>query len=316
MNQASLNWNRIGVPIAYVTNGKYHGKVVSLLNPDSKQKSNKPKGILRNTNRPSEDEIKLFKQILKKGIDENGKKLNVKLKNQIQKILDKNDEPSAIRELIVSDGMIEVIPESRVDENGKDFPAHIMVTGTTGSGKTTWIKKYCSVLLNIKSHKIVCIFSIHKEGEDGSLSGLNPTFITCDQKLVDSNPQLEDFKDTICLFDDVDLISDKKVNKFVADFRDSLLQNGRHYNCQVITVSHQIKNYTRTKASIAEVPYFVIFPKRGMASQIRSFLKDNLGLKKNMVEKIMNLDTRACMISQWFPQVCIADHNVFFTNES
>lgn len=305
----SYDKNR-GHPIARVEGGDLDGKVVYLYNPDEEKKKDKKQ--LEEQDKLDYDDIKLLKTCLRLGKDENGKKLKQKEITELKKLLRLNDITGG-NELEIKNGKFVMIPEFRLDSNGREICNHFTISAPTGSGKSSWINWYVREKMKIMK-KYIVIFSKHEEGTDPSfkdIDDLNPIYIPIDKSLLTTELELKDFSDCIVIFDDIDQIRDEKIRKIVQHFRDDCLENLRHYNGQVLSVSHQIKNGHKTKISLNECPYFVLFPKFGMKGQVESFLKDNLKLDKKNRDRILNLDTRACIIKQTTPQICISDKEIF-----
>lgn len=88
--------------------------------------------------------------------------------------------------------------------------------------------------------------------------------------------------DCWCVFDDIDKIRDSKKAKVLLALMDNILANGRSHGkhtINVVVTSHSLADYKRTKYSIENCNYWVIFPEKTMKQQIKTLLKKD-GLEK------------------------------------
>lgn len=84
--------------------------------------------------------------------------------------------------------------------------------------------------------------------------------------------------DCWCVFDDIDKIRDPKKQKLLIALMDNILANGRSHgkhNINVIITSHSLSDYKRTKYSIENCNYWVVFPTKTMKTQLTGLLKKN-----------------------------------------
>lgn len=87
------------------------------------------------------------------------------------------------------------------------------------------------------------------------------------------------------VFDDVDKITDKSLNKALKGLEEKILANGRSHGghtIHVIATSHCLNDYEKTKYLIENCAYWVIFPSATTPSQIKR-LVEKLDLKTTQV---------------------------------
>lgn len=78
------------------------------------------------------------------------------------------------------------------------------------------------------------------------------------------------------IFDDIDKIRDKNINKALVDLMDNIIANGRNHGkgqINVIATSHSLADYRKTKYTIENSEYWVIFPNKTIRSQLLTLLK-------------------------------------------
>ena len=63
---------------------------------------------------------------------------------------------------------------------------------------------------------------------------------------------LEDFKDSLVIFDDLEMINSKKLKDKILKLQDSMLCDGRHKNISVCVANHSAANGKETKLIINE----------------------------------------------------------------
>lgn len=127
-------------------------------------------------------------------------------------------------------------------------------------------------------------------------------------------------KHPVLLFDDIDKIRDKTVEKLTYAILEDALANGRGHtkhdgegDIHVITTSHCMNDYKKTKYAIENSDYVAVFPQSSTQTQLeRLFLK--LGLDKEWVKKVMYLgrrsDVRRVIIKKFTPMYIITSHTI------
>tara|TARA_R110000823_G_scaffold247206_1_gene371027 strand:- start:1366 stop:1869 length:504 start_codon:yes stop_codon:yes gene_type:complete len=120
-----------------------------------------------------------------------------------------------------------------------------------------------------------------------------------------SVPQVEEFKNQILIFDDIDTILDRNIVKVLRQFRDDVLEVGRHFKITCISTSHIITNFMATRTLINEAQAVVVFPKGGSYGQIRGFLDRYMGFDRSLIEELRLLPTRWIYIHKEYPQYII-----------
>ena len=226
------------------------------------------------------DKIKRALQILEE-------KCNMKLKEEI----DFTRDPS----------VHSVIPI--IGDNKDNFDRSIFLCAASGAGKS-WLAKL--IIENDLKKRPVVLFS--KIPDDTSLESLEREKIDngrgkkvdrlikipllSEEDLLDL-PALSDLADSkngvICMFDDIDAFH-SDIAQYIREYRDSLLECGRHSNITCICTSHLLNNYSKTKIMLNEAELVVLFPNSNRRHS-DLFLSHRLGVPKHerdfMIEKAM-----------------------------
>jgi hypothetical protein len=214
-----------------------------------------------------------------------------------------------------------MIPIFLSDESRKNN-YRLMFTGKPGSGKSHLVNEI--LVEDVKIHPKAKIFVFSALNEDQSLDkDLDNNMIRIDldpKEFLEGEPMnVSDFQSdkpseyfNWIIFDDIDGFPDAKVKKAVATLRDSCLQLGRHYGCNIITVSHILLDGKPTKASNNFTSHLFIFPESLMVSQVDDFLKKYMQLDEISRQKVMNADSRWVMISKDNPTFALTQNGGTF----
>ncbi len=244
-------------------------------------------------------EVKMIQKALASGSEEDFNKLNDRLRLALKSLKD-----LATRKLKrkirfdKSDDIDKVVP--LIGGSGVKFDRSIFLTGPSGSGKSFLAKEIIK-----HDEKARCIVVFSKISDDESLNDLRKLKISKssfpDQhdggarmikiKLdtiedVLDVPSNEMLKDCVVFFDDIDSFS-KDIADFLSAYRDSLLECGRHHNICVLSTSHQLYNWAKTRTILNEAILVAMFPHSNRRNAMM-FLRDRMGLSKQKIESILN----------------------------
>lgn len=203
------------------------------------------------------------------------------------------------------------------DEKVRVFPLpqkkseRIYVPAPSGSGKSTFIGMYLKELR--KKHPKRKIFIFSRVAEDKPLDAFKNTFrIPLKRSAFEKEPlEVENFKDSIMIFDDIDTILDKPLVKYIRNFRDDVLEVGRHFDITIISTSHIITNFLATRTLINEANAIVLFPKGSSFYAVSNFLERYMGFSKKQIRKVEKLKTRWIWFWKEYPKYAIYERGAF-----
>jgi hypothetical protein len=207
------------------------------------------------------------------------------LKEIYEEVMNKNEDLSKREFKIWDNGQIQQIPKVNVT-----FRQYIC--GPAGSGKSYYISNLLKTMRKINPKIKIYIFS--DLSEDPVLDSIGDIIrFKLDEGLIKKKPiDPKVVSNSICVFDDIDSIQNKKVLDAVEKLRDSLLRTGRHYNASVICSNHLCTNYKATRIILNECGAITIFPRSGSSDGIRYLLKKYAGLSKDQLDAIFQLPSR------------------------
>lgn len=218
------------------------------------------------------------------------------------------------KEYVEDYGNLVPLPHPTEDQNQRLF-----VAGASGSGKSTWINKWCRLFVRLYPDTYIYVFSSLEE--DKNLDYKLEKYINrikIDEEWT-NDKELQDMKAlahpkggyTIAIFDDIDSIKDKKLVKEIHSYADKVMEIARHEKIQIIFVSHIMQNWGATRKIIAEATDVVCFPRGGNSAAISKFIKAYLSLDKTMEKRILDVPSRWVEISKTYPMYVLYEKGAF-----
>jgi hypothetical protein len=288
-------------PIGIIKGGKNNDKII-FSKPDF-NKNNEPEdilnGLLKN-NDYSKKDMSLINEALENKDTEQIKKINNILTNR-----DDNFNNESFK--IYDEGILQPLPRFKQTER-------IYITGQTECGKSYFIKQflkqYRKVYKSAEEKPIFLFSDVDEDEEIDAIPGL--TRFHLDEELAEKdNINPRNFKDSICVFDDIDSIQNKRIFKLICNFRDALLRRGRHENISTIITNHLSTDFRNTRIVLNECNSIVIFPHSGSTHGMKYLLQKYVGLDKKGIDKVLKLPSRWVLIHKNTPQYVMYEKGVY-----
>jgi hypothetical protein len=161
----------------------------------------------------------------------------------------------------------------------------------------------------------VYVFSAIKSDETlDEISNLKR--INIGENLIEDEIEAEDLPEgSLCIFDDIDCISNKKVRDAVYNILNQVLEVGRHMKISCICTNHLPTNGLYTKRILNESHWIVYFPNAGASRQMKYLLTEYLGFDRNMIRRIKKLKSRAVSYYKNFPNFVMSERDIFLIND-
>jgi hypothetical protein len=204
---------------------------------------------------------------------------------------------------IPDDGKFQQVPDPETERQ------IIYVFGPSGSGKSYYSKQYIKQWRKQKNKSEVYLFS--SLDDDESLDDIKPKRIKIDEKLVSQPIETEMFKDSMVIFDDIDVIKDKNIKEAVYDVLNGILEIGRHFNIDCILTNHLPSNGKDTRRILNECHSITYFPHAGAGRQVRYFLENYAGLDLKEMKRIKKMKTRWATIFKTYPMCVMTEKDIF-----
>jgi len=206
---------------------------------------------------------------------------------------------------IPNDAKLQQIPDTTKERE------ILYMTGPSGSGKSTYTRKYLEQWKKKNKDKEICMFS--SLPEDESLDDVKPQRIRLDSSLYEDPLSIEEFANSVVIFDDIDVISDNKIRDEVYEILNKVLEIGRHYNITALVTNHLPTNGKDTRRILNESHQVVYFP-HSASGRIKYLLIDYLGLDKKQVAYFRRQNSRWCCIYKNYPQIYMLEHEIGLLN--
>ena len=190
----------------------------------------------------------------------------------------------------------------------RDLVEKLYIAGVSGSGKSTYTGKYIEKFKKMFPNMELFVFS--SVSEDKAFDKYNPIRIPIDEDLINDPLMIQDFEDSLTVFDDVNTIKDKILRTSVLDIQAEIIEIGRHYNARCIITSHLISNFHSTRQILNECTSITFFPKSSGQYHIKNYLKTYVGLDKHQIQYILNIPSRWITIYRTFPSYIVWENGI------
>ena len=189
----------------------------------------------------------------------------------------------------------------------------LYITGASGSGKSTYCANYIMEYKKIFSKNYIYLFSALKDDE--SIDKVEPKRVKIDDRLISDPLLVDDFKNSLVVFDDIDVISDKHQRKAVYNLLNAILETGRHFRVSCLITNHLPTAREETRRVLNECHSITYFPHSGNKSTLNRLLTEIIGLDKEDVIKIKKLKTRWATIFKNYPQIAMTEKDIWILAE-
>lgn len=204
-------------------------------------------------------------------------------------------------ELSDDDEEVQLLPNKKTERS------ILYITGSSGSGKSYYTKEY------IKKYHIVFpknpIYLFSSLSDDPTLDSIKYLKrVKLNDKFLNTDFTIQDFENTLIIFDDTDVISNKYMKIKLKDIMNMILETGRHTRTSFIYTSHIANKGNETKTILNETHSITFFPNTAGARTIKYLLENIFGLDKHQIKKIKQIGTtksRWITITKTYPLIVL-----------
>lgn len=227
-------------------------------------------------------------------------RVSMKQIDELQKSLKNNEEPKEEKlkklynelklkknnkHIYLPEG--ECLPTFNPDEERKIF----YICGMSGCGKSTFVSKMINNYHKIFPKNKVILFS--NKPKDPVLDKYSYLVrIKLNDELVEDPLDLEELRNSLVIYDDIEYIPTKNIRIELDRVRDLILQQGRSYRISFAYVSHLLNNYKETRVILNECHSCVLFPKMTTSYSLKYLLEKYFGFCKQDILKLKGLPSR------------------------
>lgn len=234
----------------------------------------------------------------------------VDLGGKILKGLTIRQAVAEVDELLSEDGEnkeIELEPGDSIQVLPSEKSERVLVAGPSGRGKSTWACGYGKKWLENNPDGDIWIF-VRTVG-DPAFKGLDYNEVQV-EKVDDLSFEIEDFSNSLCIFDDMEHITDdKKKKKAIQHLMNDLITNGRKLGIYTMCLSHTLMKGTDSKVINNEANKIVLFPGGGDRQNLK-FLQEYAGMQLNEARMIISVRSRWICLDQSMPRYLVHEKGV------
>jgi len=210
------------------------------------------------------------------------------------------------KEMSLDDGLrFQLIPNPETERQ------ILYITGSSGSGKSYFTKKYCREFARVFPQRpIILISSVDKDESVDDIKNLKRLKIKT-KEFLEEDFVIDDFKDSLVIFDDCDCIPDKKIRTKVNAIFGMISETGRHTNTYCVYTSHLATAGNDTKRILNESHSITFFPKSIGGRTLKYLCESYLGLDKKEIDYIKKIPSRSVTVMKTYPKTIVGDKDVF-----
>jgi hypothetical protein len=212
------------------------------------------------------------------------------------------DESNGFKNIRLKEGKFSHIPNT---DQERDI---LYITGPSGSGKSwyanTYIKNYK------KAHPKNNIYMFSPVIEDESISS-DIKRVKLDDRMVTDPLKIGELAESLVIFDDVDVIKDKKLRDAVYALLNEVLEVGRHIKVSCIITNHLPTNGKETRRMLNEAHSITYFPAAGSKVQLNRLLEQYIGMDKKDIKKAKQSGSRWVTVFKNYPQFVMTENEMY-----
>ena len=237
--------------------------------------------------------------------------LNSKLKGDILHITDKTDE---IKEHFSTYSCKDKESIQQIPDKQKERQI-LYITGASGSGKSYYTYLYCEQYRKQNpKNPIYLISSINDDSSIDKIKGLKR--FDLNPKFIETAIGVEDFKNSMVIFDDTDCITNKILRNKINGLLGLILETGRHFNTSCIYTSHVPSAGLDTKKILNESHSITLFPNALGGRALKNLLENYLGFDKEQRKKIRTIKSRWITICKTYPMCVLYEKGAYLVNNN
>ena len=181
------------------------------------------------------------------------------------------------------------------------------IFGQAGSGKSYWCCNYIKEYIKLYPKRPIYLFTTITS-DIGCLKDIKKIkIIELNKEFAHDDIPMEELKESLCLFDDIDNIRDKQLKKKLFQTLNDCLQVGRKFKIEVLITFHVATAGNDTKIILNECNS-VSFNYRTFGNRSLKYLLDSyLGMDKKQIERLKKLDGRMVTVCKTYPKVVLGE---------
>ena len=212
------------------------------------------------------------------------------------------EESNGFKNIRLKEGKFSHIPNT---DQERDI---LYITGPSGSGKSwyanTYIKNYK------KTYPKNNIYMFSPVVEDESISS-DIKRVKLDDRMVTDPLKIGELAESLVIFDDIDVIKDKKLREAIYALLNEVLEVGRHIKVSCIITNHLPTNGKETRRMLNEAHAITYFPAAGSKVQLNRLLEQYIGMDKKDIKKAKQSGSRWVTVFKNYPQFVMTENEMY-----
>lgn len=213
---------------------------------------------------------------------------------------DNSKKLTEFNKLELDDGRFQHIPNINKERDV------LFITGKSGSGKSYYTKNY--ILEYKKAYPKNKVYLFSRKNEDKELDDVIDKRIIIDESVITSPFQVEQFEDSLVVFDDTDVLPEN-LKKPINHLRDMILELGRSMHISAVITNH-MPTAPDLKKVLNECHSATVFP-ANVNRQLSYFLENYCGCDKEDIKRIKKCNSRSCTIFLQYPPVIMSERKIW-----
>ena len=162
----------------------------------------------------------------------------------------------------------------------------------------------------MKKFKSRLIYLLSSLPSDEILDKIKPKRIKLEDSLHTDPRKVQEFKESECIFDDIDVISNKKRREAMSNILNQILEIGRRFkiHCSIMT-NHLPTNGKGRSPNPQRGAYRHVLP-HSAGSIIKYRLEEYVGLDTKQIAYMKRQRSRACTIFKNYPQCYLLQNEI------
>lgn len=182
------------------------------------------------------------------------------------------------------------------------------ISGKSGSGKSYETSKFIEQYRQMYPNNDIYLFSLVQD--DPSIKAKYIKRIDLN-KLLDAELKLEDFKNSLVVYDDVDCVKDRELKNKLNRIADQIMQMGRHHKISLCFLSHISCNRNETRMILNECTHITVFPKFMNNNNLKYLMYNYVGLTKDQLTEMLKDNARAITYIAGYPPVIVSENKAY-----
>lgn len=195
-------------------------------------------------------------------------------------------------------GKFELLPNP--DPKKRDV---FYICGQSGSGKSYIAKTLAEFYMKLFPERNVYLIS--KLEKDETLDALPFIKRISIPSLIESYPDLEEFKDCMVIYDDFDTLTGDAYATVKKLIDDTAIM-GRHTCTTMLVLSHYLTQYSKTRLILNEMTHCIVYPMSTSYKQLKNLLVNYVGIDEEDLARHRKLGSRWICYRKGFPMFAIS----------